>query len=251
MSVEMNRPILFLIFLSVCFASICFAEEAGQGRITGRIMIKGGGPMSDGAVLIYDAKRPLPLPDKYFRVPDNMVIVDDEGKFSVEIIPGTYYFGGIKKISGIGPGPPKEGDYFFISQEPAGRPRAYVVNENETLDVGTISEGVPYKEIIDREGVTAIEGVILNGKGAPVEGVVVFAVMTSSNDGEVSFVSNWTGKDGKYFLRVHTGGTYKLNALDSRGIYSPEKTESVAVKTGEVFRGINMKAVKIDAVTLP
>ncbi|MBI5675400.1 MAG: hypothetical protein HZC48_06185 [Nitrospirae bacterium] len=240
----MKKTILFLFVLSVCFASISTAEEVRQGRITGNMMIKGGGPMSDGAVFIYDAKGPLPLPDKYIRVPDHIAEIDDDGKFSVEIAPGTYYFGGIKKISGKGPGPPKEGDYFFIIQEAAGMPRAYVVNENETLDIGTVSEAVLYKGITDSEGVTSIEGVILNGKGAPTEGMVVFANLRLANEGEVSFVSNWTGKDGKYFLRVHKGGTYTLNAVDSLGIYVPESTERVAVKTGEILRGINMKVVK-------
>ncbi len=194
----MKKTVLGLLFLLVLFASISPAEEVKKGRISGMMMIKDGGLMSDGAVFIYDdAKGALPLPDKYFRVPDNVVFIDNDGKFSVEIAPGTYYIGGLKKKTG-------------------------------------------------KEGVTMIEGTILNGQGGPVEGVVVFADVTPAMNGEVSFVSNWTGKDGKYFLRVHEGGKYNLNASDftGGGIYGRETTEPVTVKTGEVLHGIDMKAVK-------
>lgn len=248
-NLEMKQLVLSIFLLSLCTVSISPAEELKQGRITGRMMIKDGGPMSDGAVLIYDAAGPLPLPDKYFRVPDNVAFIDEEGKFSHEIASGTYFIGGMKKKAGKGPGPPKEGDFFFIIQEPGGMPKAFVVDEIETLDIGTISEGVPYKISIDREGVTAIEGTVLNGKGAPVEGVVVFADVTPAKDRGISFVSGWTGKDGKYFLRVHGGGTYNLSATDflgSRGIYGEESTEPVSVKTGEVLKGIDLIIGKSD-----
>lgn len=243
----MKKVVLYIYLLTLCLASISFAEELKQGRITGQMMIKDDGPMSDGAVLIYDAAGPLPLPDKYFRVPDNVAFIDEEGKFSHQIASGTYYIGGMKKKAGKGPGPPKEGDYLFIIQEPGGMPKAYVLNQNETLDIGTVSEAVPYNGIIGKEGVTAIQGKLLNAQGKPAEGVVVFADLTPAGDKSISFVSNWTGKDGKYFLRVHEGGTYNLSATDfieSRGIYGVETTEPVSVKTGEVLFGIDLKIEK-------
>jgi len=239
----MKQLVLSIFLLSLCTFSISPAEELNQGRITGQMMIKDDGPMSDGAVLIYDAAGPLPLLDKYFRVPEVLAFIDEEGRFSHEIASGTYYIGGMKKKAGKGPGPPKEGDYLFIIQEPGGMPKAYMVSENSTLDIGTISEGVPYRGSIDREGITAIEGTVLNGKGAPVEGVVVFADITPAKDTGISFVSNWTGKDGKYILRVHEGGTYNLSATDflgSRAIYGEESTEPVSIKTGEVLNGIDL-----------
>lgn len=244
---NMKKLSLFLLFLLVCFTSVSSGEETGQGRVTGKMMIKDGGPMSGGAVFIYDAIKPMPMPDKYFRVPDDVALINDDGSFSVEIDPGTYYVGGILKISWKGPGPPKVGDYFFISQEAAGMPKAYVVNENETLDIGIISEAVPYKEITVTKGVTAIEGAILNKKGVPVEGVVVFAEITTSADQSISFVSGWTGEDGKYFLRVYDGGTYNLNAansLDSQEVYRLESTGPVSVNSGEVLMGINMRSAE-------
>lgn len=243
----MKNRVVILFILALYGASIGHAEGVTQGTIKGKMMIKDGSPMSDGAVLIYSAKGPLPLPDKYFRVPDNVVFIDEDGKFSAEIASGTYYIGAMKKKTGKGPGPPKDGDYFFISMEAGGTPRAYVLNENATLDIGILSEAVPYKGMTDREGVTAIEGTILNEQGKPVEGVVVFAELTVANDIGISFVSNWTGKDGKYFLRVHEGGTYNLNAtdfMDSHVIYGLEMTEPMSVMTGEVLSGINLKVEK-------
>jgi len=243
----MKNRVVILFILTLYGASIGHAEGVAQGTITGKMMIEDGSPMSDGAVLVYSAKGPLPMPDKYFRVPDNVVFIDENGKFSAEIASGTYYIGAMKKKTGKGPGPPKDGDYFFISMEAGGTPRAYVLNENAALDIGILSEAVPYKGITDREGVTAIEGTILNEQGKPAEGVVVFADVTPAGDSGISFVSNWTGKDGKYFLRVHEGGTYNLSATDfieSRGVYGVETTEPVSVKTGEVLDGVDLKIEK-------
>jgi len=243
----------FLVILSLLTA--LSAEEYETGWIEGQLMIKDRGAMSDGMVVFFDARSgPPPSLDRYFRIPDEVGVLDAEGKFRVPLMPGKYYMGAIKRISGEKAGPPLDGDYFSISQDKEGKPLAYVIEKGKDLNIGTISDAVPFKRTI-AEGVTGISGIILDMTSNPVEGAIVFAYITETMTGLPPFTSYKTGKDGKYFIGFDKGGKYYLRVRDIygggppipgaiMGAYGETSATAVAVKTGEITKGIDIKVVR-------
>jgi len=231
------------------------AQEVKKGTITGRIMIKGNGPMAGGMVFVFnDASGPPPSRDKYWRVPDNMVKIDAEGRFSADLPAGKYYLGAKKATAGKDIGPPEEGDLFYAFSEQKGMPKAYTVEEGKKIDVGVIAEATPFRKgsVKYDDGITAIEGVIIDGENKPVQGALVFAFLTPSMVGRPLFASERTGQDGKYILRVYEGGSYYLRvrslygggppaAGEIIGSYGMEEPVAVAVKSGEKVKDITIK----------
>ena len=83
--------ILFGVFVLPAIG--CAGESGAVGIFTGRVLLKDGGkPLSGGAVLFYNKNLgPAPNPEQYWRVPDEVSEVDQNGYFSIELQPGEYY----------------------------------------------------------------------------------------------------------------------------------------------------------------
>lgn len=247
---------ILLCMLLMC-APAC-AEEARTGSITGRVMIKDGVPMANGVIFIFnDATGPPPSSDKYWRVPDEIVKTDADGKFVANLTAGTYYIGAIKRTSGDEVGPPQEGDLFLPFHGEGGVPKRHLVASGATTDVGVITGGLPFKKssIRTREGITAIEGKVIDSRGNPVQDALVFAFLTPAMVGKPLFVSERTAKDGTYIIRVHPGGSYylkvrntygggALKAGEIMGSYGQEKPVGVEVRTGAIVKGINITGIR-------
>lgn len=258
----MKRFVFLVSLLLICFFMFSYVSaqeithKVKTGTISGKLMIKGGGPMAGGHVFIFnDATGPPPSRGKYWRVPDDVVSLDNEGKFSIELPAGRYYLGAIKRVSEKKSiGPPDEGDFFFASADEKGMPKAYIIKEGEKIDIGIISEAMPFKraDVKFGDGITSIEGVVLDVEGKPVEGAVIFAYMAPTRIGKPIFASERTGKNGKYILRVHEGGKYYLRvrsvygggppqAGEIIGDYGEKEPVAVVLKSGKKLRGINIK----------
>jgi hypothetical protein len=252
MSIKFSFAVASVIFLMCAAAS---AQEVKKGTITGQVMIKGNGPMAGGMVFIFnDASGPPPSRDKYWRVPDNVVKIDAEGRFSADLPAGKYYLGAKKAMAGKDIGPPQEGDLFYaFSGEKEGMPKAFKVEEGKKTDVGVIAEATPFRResVKFNDGITAIEGVIIDGENKPVEGALVFAYTVPSMMGRPLFASERTGKDGKYILRVHEGGSYYLRVRslygggppatgEMIGAYGITEPVAVTVKSGEKVKDITI-----------
>ena len=155
--------------------------------------------------------------------------LDNEGKFVVILPEGEYYMGAIKRLSGMAVGPPPGGDYFFISAGDNNVPLTYSVKNNERVDLGKIAKASPFKRITVNygKGITAIEGIILDGEGKPVEGAYVFAFASPATVGRPLLASDPTSKDGRFILRVHDSGTYYLKARSTYGGGPPVPGESI------------------------
>ncbi|RNC69237.1 MAG: carboxypeptidase regulatory-like domain-containing protein [Desulfuromonadales bacterium] len=246
--------VLFLIATGVQ------AGELRTGTLTGQMKIKGGGPLGNGQVFLFrKSSGPPPSPDRYWRVPDEVVSTDVEGRFTAQLLEGTYYLGASKRPAGKEAGPLQDGDYYLPSEDRKGMMWEYAVKNGETTSTGTIAAVVPYRKGSDKTGgpLTAIEGVVTNAEGKPVERVMVFAFVSPGMIGKPLYVSERTGKDGKYVLRVHSGGTYYLKARDLYGGGAPKvgefmggygKTEAtpVVVKTGETLKGIDLRGGRFE-----
>ena len=253
-----------LASLTTCFfliaAVVASAQEAGKGKIVGKFIIEEGRPMSGGSVFFFnDATGPRPSEERYWRVPDAVAPIGGNGQFSIELPHGKYYLGAIKRISAEKNfGPPGEGDYFFKGQDGRGNPTPYFVKKGETTDIGTLSVGSSFKRAVVKyaDGITAVEGVVLDSEGKPVEGVAVFGYKKAAMRGRPLFTSDKTGQDGKYILRVHEGGKYYLRVRDVYGGGPPvggaivggywqEGPVEASVQTGEVRKGIDIKVMRL------
>jgi hypothetical protein len=143
----MRRKCLAVVFIAIIsFAAYVSAEDLHFGEMSGQLMIKDGGPLSKGMVVFFRADEgPVPDPDRYLRIPDEVADLDEKGFFSIRLPAGRYFMGAIKRMSGELIGPPYDGDYFFISRDSAMNPRIFVIEKDKNLKIGTISEAVLFK----------------------------------------------------------------------------------------------------------
>ncbi len=253
----MGRLVLFAsviissIILLSATSSYAQAKELDFGNITGKILVKGERPMSGGTVFFFhEASGPPPSATKYWRVPTHAFKIDDKGAFNAMLPVGKYYMGASKKFSGQRIGPPSDGDYFFISQDESGNARLHSVNKNETLNMGSIAEAKPFnRQMLVTAGITSIEGTIYDEKGAPVEGMLVFAFPTPTMVGRPMYVSEKSDRNGKYLLRLAGGGAYYLRARASYGGGPPAADQAMGfynegkalnAKDGESRAGIDI-----------
>jgi hypothetical protein len=233
-------------------------EAVKTGTVSGQLLTTGGEPLAGGMVYFFnDAVGPPPAHEKYWRVPDFMKPLDNEGRFTVVLPEGRYYMGATKRLSGRLAGPPRDGDYYFISTDDKGVPVIYSVKNNAQTDLGKIAKAIPFKSsTVDYgKGVTAIEGVILDGEGKPVESALVLAFVSAATVGRPLFTSDHTGKDGKFILRVHDSGTYYLKvrsvygggppvAGEIIGTFGEKEPLAVSVQKGARVTGLIIRVKK-------
>jgi hypothetical protein len=237
-------------------AATCFAMDGGTGIVSGKLLSTDGKSMGGGLVFLFNATMgPPPAPEKYWRVPDEVVPMAADGSFTAELAPGTYYLGAIKRATDEGEiGPPREGDLFFTSLEKDGSVRKYFVGIGSDIKMGTVREAAPFKApaIKAGPGITAIEGTIVDEAGKPVTGALVFAFLSPNMVGKPLFVSEKTGADGAFLLRVGGGGSYFLKARDIYGggapnvgaligTYGEKAPVAVETKAGTSTGGIVIK----------
>ncbi len=256
--------LLFVVFIPVTVLAAALPaagpppSATATGTVTGRLLATTGEPLSGGMVYFFsEALGPPPSQDKYMRVPDFMEALDGEGRFSVTLPAGTYYMGGTKRLSGKPVGPPQDGDWFFLHADDKGAPRSFGLAPGGRVEFGSIAKAVPFKKSVftNATGVTAIEGVILDGDGKPVEDALVFAFLSAATVGRPLFASDATTKDGRFVLRVHDGGRYFLKARsvygggpptagETIGDYGEKEPLSVTVARGERLTGVVIKVRK-------
>jgi hypothetical protein len=231
------------------------AEEASKtGIIRGRVLLSSKKPMLDALVLFYAKENgPPPFPERYWRVPDAVVPVDSDGKFSAELEEGEYFVGAIGKESRkLVPGPPVEGDLLVFVKDMNGKPKVFSVKDGKKINIGT-HMGFPYhkKPRDTNSKLTSIEGAVSKADGTPVSGAYVFAFHSSERGSKPVFASERADKNGKYFLRLSGEGTFYLRARDTygggkpqsgqvMGIYGGEEPAPISVSTGGRLQGIDI-----------
>ena len=206
--------------------------------------------------MLYDvALGPPPMPNKYDRTPDITRSTDGDGNFSVSLPPGKYYLSVVKRMSGDRFGVPQVGDYALLQTDPKGRLKEYVIKAGAVLNAGTIAGVVPIRphDIAKRATKTAIAGVVFDTNGTPVENAVVIAYLDPSVKGKPLFISERSGKEGKYILRL-TAGTYYLRVRNNLtggspepgqivGYYGEGEPAPVEVKDGEIVKDIDFTVI--------
>jgi hypothetical protein len=179
---------------------------------------------------------------------------DEKGKFSIELAEGTYYLSAQKKVGSDVPGPPQDGDLSGVIRDKKGEPIKYTVKRGKTTNIGILRKATVFKSptIKTTEGMTAISGVVKTIDGSPLANVVVHVYDNQETKAKPNFVSNKTGKDGKYMVQVDQEGTYfvTVRAVNSGGrpkngdifgSYGGETAQPVTVKKQSVTNGIDIQ----------
>ena len=230
------------------------------GVLTGRILTKNGEPLVDGKVHFFrEGSGPVPSQSHYWRTPDEKATIGNDGRFSVRLSEGRYYISVIRKISKDEMGPPVAGDLVYPDnrKELSKELQSFPVVNGEKTDIGTIAGVVPFKkhEREAKDSITAIEGTVTDPQGHPVSGAIVLAFPTKNLIGKPLYVSERTGSDGKYIMKVANGGEYYLKSRTSLaggqppqgeliGIYGTgDSALAVKVKNGETVSGFGIRAI--------
>lgn len=253
----MKRLISLALACAVTVGSALASAEEPRGTLTGQLLMKGGKPMAGGTVFLFTAAGPPPAPERYWRVPEEVMTLDSAGRFTMELPPGSYHVGGVKREKEQEIGPPRAGDHFLTSRDEQGEPRAFTVRGGETTDIGSLGEATPFDSAVTgkREGITGIEGTITDPTGKPVAGALAFAYPTPEMSGKPLFVSDRTGADGRYLLRVREGGRYFLKVRDLygggppaegavMGVYGDSVPQPLTVKTGNLTPQADIRVIR-------
>ncbi len=253
---SIRKPILiFLVLFFISFNAL--SQNIQKGIVSGLIVTSDGSPVSLAQVLFFNAASgPPPSHQRFWRVPDHITKTDDAGKFLTELPEGQYFVTAIKRNSGESMGPPAEGDYLFSSKDPKGALKSFEIKAGTRAYVEVSSDAILYKKGTDSSGeATAVQGTILDDSGKPLKGGLVLAFATPEVKGRHTrplFVSERTGIDGIFTLKVNEGGTYYLRARSLRDAGPPVAGEMISdpgidgavpvvLKRGQVVKGIEIR----------
>lgn len=181
----------------------------GEGRtgISGQVYLKGSKePLADAYVNIYpDTISNLLGPSQYLSSP-----TDAQGRYSLEVPPGTYYVVARKRMSGEPTGPLATGDFYSEHQ----RIVTSVIQGNvSVVDVAVVPMKAPMffkREVVERKTDTGIRGVLLDKAGNP----VAFGFALAYTDTEMKrlpdYASTLSDVQGQFTIYLADGGTYYL-----------------------------------------
>lgn len=173
---------------------------------------------------------------------------DENGFFEMQLEPGTYYLVVRLRKSGAFAGPLRAGDLF-----------GYFPGNTLALKKGQIARlSIPLIEVpakVERFasslfGNTTITGIIVDQEGKPLDGLRALLYTESTMLNRPAYVSQPTGRDGRFVLSFPQGGTYFLAARNTLGgtpgpgelygRYAGTRDGSIVVKTGKRLKDISI-----------
>lgn len=186
------------------------ASESSKGKISGVIAGEDGQSMEGCKVCFFDQSQgPAPGNESlWWRIPDQEYsgLVDAQGDFAAEIPAGEYVVASVGRLSSDEDfGPPAEGEMVFISDKVQLEP-----GENINIGKGKSKIHTNAKLKGAGEGITRVEGTILDEQGNPFKGGFVIAYPNG-------YLSKRTKADGKFTLYLPQGGEYSLAARNVYG----------------------------------
>ena len=204
--------LLFVLLVSplVCQAGIPGFMKERMGTLSGQVMTDDGNPVPGGVVSFFDAKNGIPpLIADMHRIPDMIGRMGPDGRFSVKLLPGSYYMGALLiTVPGRGPGPPQKGETFYFARDTNGGLRSFTLGTKEEKDAGVIIGAAP-ETFPQVKNLVAIEGMLLKEDGKPFVGGVVL-VKSDMNKQRPDFVSQRTVEDGKFRIQLPPDTNYYL-----------------------------------------
>lgn len=256
--------LFFLVFIATAASAEreavqkTISEEHLTATVSGQVLIADNKPMPYGVVLLYDKLLgPPPSLGKYWRVPDHITSLEKDGRFLLELAEGTYYFQIAQKNPGAEIGPASEDEYLYFHGDADGNALPLIVGKGAGVKLGQLKAFLWKPDMVRRDkGVTAVEGVVVDAEGKPVERAIVLAYYNSAGNGRPVFVSDRTDKNGRYQLRTSDGGAFFLKVRGVVGGGKPASGEylsttkefepvMVTLKKDEKLKGITLKVMKL------
>lgn len=237
-----------LLVSILLFSGETQAGNVKDGTVTGRLTFPGGLTAADSPVFFFNGDTgPPPFPDLYWRIPNRTVTANSDGVFRADLPEGHYYIGTVKRNPDRQQGTPRGDEFIHLSIDSGGRPKPVDISAGGVKDLGIIAlqqHAAVRHPAEDR--ITSVEGVISDESERPVAGYVVYAYVDRKLRGDPLFVSDSTGNDGSFLLRVSGEGTYYLQVRDMRNGRSqkiknrPDENVEVRVRTGEIVKGLDI-----------
>lgn len=203
--------VLLTIFAQAACVSFTVPPGVNAGALVhGRVML-GGDPMAGAAVGAYRK------PDFGRLQPVASAVTDDDGYYSLDVGPGTYYLAVFDSISGR---------FAYSGLNPVR------LGEGMKMRIGFLAHPVKRASYVPwEEGSAAVGGVIKSGDG-PLEGARVFAYLDAGEDfrGPGYAFSLPTGDDGRFIIADIPPGAYYLvvRKRTGKGLVGP-------VESGDCF----------------
>lgn len=218
-------------------------HDGGNGLLDG--IVRGANGAEEGvALFLYpDSRTGFRGPDRGGPLGSVPGGTGPDGRFSVEVPPGTYYLTATKKRDGEPLGALGAGDrYTFFEGNPvtvaAGGKVSVVLQVVEKLREDDVAK-------TGALGVTGIRGVVRDENGKPVPGVFAFASLEPRLGGKMPpFRSRPAGPDGTYFIELPSGGTYFVRARTGHG-GPPVKGQWTGSYGGRDLRAVEVREAAI------
>lgn len=239
--------IITVLLIAFLFLPAYGEEKEEFIKVKGRVNIEGEAK-GIGMIAFFNKEiGPMPDLEYYVRVPDYVFELEKDNTFNGKISKGEYYIGISLNEKGK-ESPLKKGDYYFIFKD------TFNFTEQKEYDIGLIS-AKPSK-IESFKVKTAIEGIVVDENGKPVENVYVFAFLKSAKRTKPLYISEPTDSKGRFMLRLGGSGSYYLKVRERNnagtpkqnsiiGVYGGREPKEVHVTEGEIIKGIEIKAERI------
>lgn len=186
-----------------------YIEDQGKTGISGQISVKATGQPVEGAyVNIYpDTISNLLGPSQFISTPTG-----PEGRYLLEVPPGTYYVVSRKRMSGQPSGPLSPGDLFSEHQRVV---TTVVAGKLAKVDLALAPMKAPMffkKATVEIQTDTGIKGVLVDADGKPVPGSFAVAYTDPDIKRLPDYASTLSDSGGKFVIYLPQGGTYFLGA---------------------------------------
>ena len=202
--------LIFLITPLMSQAGVPGFMKERMGTLSGQVVTEDGKPVPGGVVSFFNTDKGLPpVIANMHRIPEMVGRMAPDGRFSIKLLPGSYYMGALLITDpGRGPGPPQEGETFYFVKDEKNDLREFTLGIKEVKDAGQVIGALPDSFPLVKNLFT-IEGRLLKDDGKPfARGVVL--VKSDMNNQRPDFISQRTGDDGQYVLKLPPDKTYYL-----------------------------------------
>lgn len=186
-----------------------YVDGGGKSGIVGQVRLKvDGRPLGDAYVNIYpDTISNLLGPSQFISSP-----TDQEGRYAIDLPPGTYYVVARKRMTGDSTGPLSPGDYYSEHQRIV---TEVLPGKRSVVDLPVIAMKAPMffkKEVVDRETTTGIRGRLVDLNGKPLPGGFAMAYTDVDMKRLPDYASTLSDAEGRFTIYLPTGGTFYLAA---------------------------------------
>lgn len=186
-----------------------YIDGNGETGISGRVLMRtGGAGVADAYVNVYaDTVSNLLGPSHTMSSP-----TDKDGRYQVNLPPGTYFIVARKRVSGNPTGPLSPGDYYSEHQRVV---TDVVAGKLAVVDLPIVLMNNPMffkRDVASLETDTAIRGRIVDKEGKPVFGAFGMAYNDPDLKRLPDYVSTLSDNDGRFTIYFPRGGSYYLSA---------------------------------------